>query len=47
MIVIAMILILLGSGLYPYSYYMERARAEKTMDKVSQEWILAHEAIRG
>ncbi len=47
MIVIAMILILLGSGLYPYSYYMERARAEKTMDKISQEWILAHQAIRG
>jgi hypothetical protein len=26
---------------------MERARVEKTVDKISQEWIIAHQNIRG
>lgn len=47
MIVISMIAILLSIGLFPYSYYMERARVEKTVDKISQEWIIAHQNIRG
>lgn len=47
MIVIAMIALLLWSGIFPYSFYMERARVEKTLDKISQEWIIAHQDIRG
>jgi prepilin-type N-terminal cleavage/methylation domain-containing protein len=47
MIVISMIAILLSTGIFPYSYYMERARVEKTVDKISQEWIIAHQNIRG
>jgi prepilin-type N-terminal cleavage/methylation domain-containing protein len=46
MIVIAMIVILLGTSIFPYSYYMKRARLEKTLDAVSAEWIIAHQDIR-
>ncbi len=46
MIVISMIALLLGSGIFPYMYYMDRARVEKTIDAISQEWIIAHQNIR-
>ena len=46
MIVIAMIAMLLWSGIFPYEFYMQRARVEKTIDKISQEWIIAHQDIR-
>lgn len=41
-----MIAILLWSGIFPYMYYMDRARVEKTIDSISQEWIIAHQNIR-
>lgn len=46
MIVIAMMAILIGSGIFPYAYYMDRARVEKTIDTISQEWIIAHQKIK-
>ena len=46
MIVISMIALLLWSGIFPYMYYMDRARVEKTIDAISQEWIMAHQNIR-
>lgn len=46
MIVISIIISLLAIGFFPYSYYMERAQVESTVDMISQEWILAHRAVR-
>lgn len=46
MIVMSMIALLLWSGIFPYMYYMDRARVEKTIDTISQEWIIAHQNIR-
>ncbi len=46
MIVMSMIALLLWSGIFPYMYYMDRARVEKTIDAISQEWIIAHQNIR-
>ncbi len=47
MIVIAMILIILSTSIFPFAYYMERARVEKTTDKIAGEWIITHQDIRG
>jgi type II secretory pathway pseudopilin PulG len=46
MIVITMIIILMSITLFPYSYYMDRARVEKNIDMIAQEWVLAHNDIR-
>jgi prepilin-type N-terminal cleavage/methylation domain-containing protein len=46
MIVIAIIMTLLGLVFFPYSYYMQRAYVENTVDTLSQGWILAHKDIR-
>ena len=46
MIVMTIIIVLLGIGFFPYSYYMERARVEAAIDRVGQEWIIAHESVR-
>lgn len=46
MIVMTMIAILFGIALFPYNYYMDRARVEKNIDHLAQEWILAHNDIR-
>lgn len=46
MIVISMMLILFGISLFPYNFYMDRARVENSMDIVRQEWILAHNDIK-
>lgn len=45
-IVITIIMLLLGIGLFPYGYYMQRAYTERAADSVAQEWIMAHKAIR-
>lgn len=45
-IVIAIISILLGIGMFPYGYYMQRAYTERAADGIAQEWILAHKSIR-
>jgi hypothetical protein len=47
MIVIAMVIILVWASIFPYTYYMDRARVEKTIDAISQEWVIAHQKIRG
>ena len=41
-----MMMILMSIGMIPYGYYMDRAQVEKTLDMVSQEWILAHNSVR-
>lgn len=46
MIVIAMIMMLFAISIFPYNYYMDRARVENTIDTISQEWILAHNDVR-
>lgn len=46
MIVITMMMILSSIGMIPYGYYMDRAQVEKTLDMVSQEWILSHNSVR-
>lgn len=46
MIVIAMILILMSISLFPYGFYMDRARVEKNIDMIAQEWVLAHNDVR-
>lgn len=46
MIVIAIIGILFMITLFPYGYYMQRWYVERAADGLSQEWILAHKAIR-
>lgn len=46
MIVISIIVILLGIAMFPYRYYMQRGYTERAADGVSQEWVLAHRAIR-
>ncbi len=46
MIVMAIIIILFSITLFPYDFYMERARVEKESDMISQEWILQHNAVR-
>lgn len=46
MIVIAIIMTLLGLVLFPYSYYMQRAYVENSIDIIWQKWILAHKDIR-
>lgn len=45
-IVMSIIMILLGIAMFPYAYYMQRSYAERAADGLSQEWILAHKAIR-
>ncbi len=45
-IVMAIIMILLGIAMFPYAYYMQRSYTERAADGLSQEWILAHKAIR-
>jgi prepilin-type N-terminal cleavage/methylation domain-containing protein len=45
-IVISIIMILLGIGMFPYKYYMQRGYTERAADGIAQEWILAHKAIR-
>jgi hypothetical protein len=32
--------------LFPYRYYMQRGYVERAADGISQEWVLAHRAIR-
>ena len=39
-------MMLLGLALFPYRYYMQRGYTERAADQISQEWILAHQAIR-
>lgn len=46
MLVITMIGILMSITMIPYGYYMDRARVERSIDQVSQEWILAHNNVR-
>ncbi len=46
MIVISMIMILMSIGMIPYGYYMDRAQVEKTIDGVTQEWVIAHNNVR-
>lgn len=46
MIVISVIVILTSIGFFPFSYYLERARVEKNIDSLSQEWLILHEDIR-
>ncbi len=46
MIVMCIIMILLGIGMFPYGYYMQRAYTERAADGLAQEWVLAHKAIR-
>lgn len=46
MIVISIIITLLGLVFFPYSYYMQRAHVENTIDIVGQKWILAHKDVR-
>lgn len=45
-IVISIIMILLGIAMFPYGYYMQRSYTERAADGLSQEWVLAHKAIR-
>ncbi len=45
-IVISIIMILLGIGMFPYGYYMQRGYTERAADELAQEWVLAHKAIR-
>ncbi len=46
LIVIAIIMILVGIGLFPYGYYMQRGYTERAADGLAQEWILGHKTIR-
>lgn len=46
MIVIAIIGIIMGIGMFPYSEYIRQARLSSTLDMVAQEWILAHKEVR-
>lgn len=46
MIVISMMMILMSIGMIPYGIYMDRAQVEKTIDSISQEWVLAHNSVR-
>ena len=46
MIVMAIIIILLGIWIFPYRLHMQRAYTERAADWISQEWILAHKAVR-
>ena len=39
-------MILLGIGMFPYKYYMQRGYTERAADGIAQEWVLAHKAIR-
>lgn len=39
-------MILLGIGMFPYGYYMQRSYTERASDGFAQEWVLAHKAIR-
>jgi prepilin-type N-terminal cleavage/methylation domain-containing protein len=45
-IVMSIIMILLGIGMFPYGYYMQRAYTERSADGLAQEWVLAHKSIR-
>ena len=46
MIVLSMFLILFSISLFPYNFYMDRARVENSMDTIRQEWILTHQSIK-
>jgi hypothetical protein len=46
MIVISIIMILFGVGVFPYMYYLERGYTERASDGIAQEWVLAHKAVR-
>lgn len=46
MIVLSMFLILFSISLFPYNFYMDRARVENSMDTIRQEWILMHQSIK-
>ena len=46
MIVISIIMTLMGLVFFPYTYYMQRAYTENTVDTIAQNWILAHKDIR-
>lgn len=46
MIVVSIIMTLMGLVFFPYSYYMQRAYVENSIDIVGQKWILAHKDIR-
>lgn len=46
MIVVAIIWILMGIGIMPYTEYMRMATLSNTVDTVAQEWILAHKEVR-
>jgi type II secretory pathway pseudopilin PulG len=46
MIVISIVGILMSITLFPYRYYMQWAYVERATDSISQEWVLAHRAIR-
>lgn len=44
--VMGIIVFLFSMITFPYSYYMDRALVERTLDTLGQEWILAHKEIR-
>lgn len=46
MIVLSIIMTLMGLVFFPYTYYMQRAYVENSIDIVGQKWILAHKDIR-
>ena len=46
MIVVAVIGILMGIGMFPYMEYMKREALSASVDTVAQEWILAHKVVR-
>lgn len=46
MIVVAILGILMGIGMFPYGEYMKREALSASVDTVAQEWIIAHKIIR-
>ena len=46
MIVVSILMTLMWLVLFPYTYYMQRAYVENSIDTVWQKWILAHKDIR-
>lgn len=46
MIVVSILMALMWLVLFPYTYYMQRAYVENSIDTIWQKWILAHKDIR-
>lgn len=46
MIVISIVIVLFSVSIFPYSYYMQRAYVERTIDSIGQEWVIAHKDVR-